>query len=434
MLKSATRFNVRSWDFCRRTYMSNPYSTHQNMLRKCIEATTGPVLELGVGEGSTPLIHELCAMKGRQVVSYDTDSVFFEMYRDRYQSALHEFNYIHHDDWDSAVIVRPDKPWSVVLVDHRPARRRQVEAGRVATMAEYVVCHDTEPENDRFYRWNRAFAKFRHRYDDTSQMPQTTVLSNFNDLTFLRDTRTHPLVKSSGGPDLTVVFYTANVIHEPFAGYVRDNLVKSIRGRYPLISVSQKPMPDFGRNVCVGEIGRSHLNLYRAVLRGAQEAQTAFVGLAEDDVMYSDSHWDTRRPPAHKFSYDVNGWGLNSWVRPAIFGYRNRKVINRLIAPRDLLVDALEERFAKFKLVPDDQVPLKFWGDLGRYENHLGVTVRETETFAAPEPSIIFSHDEAFGFLSRGERKSTGEGLRDYLYPWGKSESMLGLWLEGYKR
>jgi hypothetical protein len=72
--------------------------------------------------------------------------------------------------------------------------------------------------------------------------------------------------------------------------------------------------------------------------------------------------------------------------------------------------------------------PLKFWGDLGRYEKHLGVTEREWEPFAAPDPSVIFSHEEAFGFISRGTRKSIGEGHREDLPYWGSASSIAGLW------
>jgi hypothetical protein len=234
--------------------------------------------------------------------------------------------------------------------------------------------------------------------------------------------------------DLTVIFYTANALHEPFASYVRENLVKSIDGRYPIVTVYQKQdslASLFGdRQVRVGEVGRSHLNIYRAVLRGAQEAQTEFVGLAEDDAWYAFGHWSTHRPPPHKFAYDFNKWGLNTWNNPPVFGYRARVVINHLIAPRDLLVASLEERFAKFKDVPDSEIPIQWWGDLGRYEKKLGCTPREWEPFAAPEPGLVFSHEEALGWLNQGARKSAGGARRTELPGWGSAQTMLDLWNE----
>ena len=144
--------------------------------------TAGPVLELGIGTNSTPILHGLCAEKGRKVVSYDGDPDYVERFARDYTNALHEFRWI--DDWDKADI---EKSWSVVLVDHRPARRRYRDAARVASHAEYVVCHDTQESTDRFYKWNRAFRHYKYRFDDDGD-PRTTVLSNFHDLEFLKGT------------------------------------------------------------------------------------------------------------------------------------------------------------------------------------------------------------------------------------------------------
>ena len=230
-------------------------------------------------------------------------------------------------------------------------------------------------------------------------------------------------------PDLTLIHYTANWldrVNPSFAEKVREQIVKSA-GEYPIISVSQKPM-DFGQNICIGERPRGHLEIYRAILVGAKAAITPFVGMAEDDVLAPSSHWRTYRPPLNKFAYDLNRWGINTWVTPPVFGYRNRPVVNQLIAPRQLLIDALEERFTKFKDVPDSAVPLDRWGDPGRYEARLGVTVRELECFAAPDPSIVFSHEEAFGFLNHGKRKSVGHFPRAWLPRWGFAEEMLALY------
>lgn len=228
--------------------------------------------------------------------------------------------------------------------------------------------------------------------------------------------------------DLTIIHYTANTldhVNPSFAQAVRAQLLKSA-GEYPILTVSHEPL-DFGyRNIVVGPVERGHLQIYKNILTGARAAETKYVGLAEDDVLAPPSHLRTHRPPAHRFAYDLNRWGLNTWIDPPVFGYRARPVVNQLIAPRQLLIDALEERFAKF---PDEsKVPLKFWGDLGRYESQLAVTVRELECFAAPDPSVVFSHEEAFGFLNHGKRKSVGEAQRTWLPYWGTAQRMMELY------
>lgn len=234
--------------------------------------------------------------------------------------------------------------------------------------------------------------------------------------------------------DLTIIYYTSNWLdtHNPhFLAKTRDQLVRAADG-IPIITVSQRPITVFSDqmypNICLGDIGRSHLNIYRQLLIGAREATTPYVATAEDDILYSRSHFRTHRPPPTRFAYDLNRWGMNTWVKPPMFGYRARPVVNQLIAPTSLLIDSLEERFNKFKGVPDEKVPISFWGDPGRYEKQLGVTVREFECFAAPEPSIVFSHEEAFGFLNHGVRKSVGEFPRKELPGWGSAEKIMKLW------
>jgi len=230
--------------------------------------------------------------------------------------------------------------------------------------------------------------------------------------------------------NLTVIYYTSNYLdtHNPyFLENTKKQLLKAI-GDFPLISVSQKPIA-FGTNICVGETGRSHLNLYRQILIGTKAAKTKYVAMAEDDVLYSQEHFRYHVPDKNVFSYNMAKWSLFTWTRPPLFSFRNnRKVVNSLIAPRDMLVEALEERFNKFKGVSEDKVPLRYWGDPGRYESRLGVTVRETEEFYTTETNIVFSHPEAFGYLSRGTRKRLGD-IRAFDVPyWGKAEDILKLY------
>ena len=232
--------------------------------------------------------------------------------------------------------------------------------------------------------------------------------------------------------DLTVVYYTANYLdtHNPyFLENTKKQLLKAI-DNLPLISVSQKPMA-FGQNICVGETGRSHLNLYRQILIGVKAAKTKYVAMAEDDVLYSHEHFHYHLPEKDVFSYNMAKWSLFTWTRPPLFSFRTkRKVVNSLIAKRDMLVEALEERFNKFKGAPDEKIPIHYWGDPGRYENHLGVTVRETEEFYTTEPNIVFSHPEAFGYLSRGTRKRLGDIRAIEIPYWGRAEDILKLYYE----
>jgi len=235
--------------------------------------------------------------------------------------------------------------------------------------------------------------------------------------------------------DLTVIYYSCNYLEKENPVFVKNTkrqLLKAI-GDYPLISISHKPM-NFGKNVCVNFKERSHLNIYRQIMIGCQHAKTKYVALAEDDIFYSYEHFHYKVPKSDDvFLYDMNKLSLFTWTKPPQFSFRhNREVVNQLIAPREMLLEAMQERFAKW---PDDsKTPIRFWGDPGRYEKYLGVTVRETTNFMCTNPSIVFTHPKAYGYeFNHGKKKRLGD-LRITEVPyWGRAEDMLKHYYEDSK-
>ena len=235
--------------------------------------------------------------------------------------------------------------------------------------------------------------------------------------------------------DLTIVYYTSNFLDtaQPhFLANVEQQLIKA-SGDLPIVIVSQKPTM-FGENstnVVVGDIGRSHLNIYRQILIGCKNAKTPYVAMAEDDILYSFEHFHSNLPKHDDtFLYDMNKLSVFTWTKPPLFSFRhNRMVVNQLIAPREMLIEALEERFAKVEELKskgrDEASIIKYFGDPGRYEALLGVTPRKTDTFMCTCPSIVFSHEHAYGYLSQGKKKRLGD-LRIVEVPfWGRAEDMM---------
>lgn len=95
--------------------------------------------------------------------------------------------------------------------------------------------------------------------------------------------------------DRTVIYYTSNQEDEPFAQKIRNKLLATI-GNLPLISVSQKPLPGFGTNICVGEVGVSGHNLFRQIQVGLEAATTPFVISAEADCLYPHAYFEFTPP------------------------------------------------------------------------------------------------------------------------------------------
>ena len=229
--------------------------------------------------------------------------------------------------------------------------------------------------------------------------------------------------------DLTVVYYTANHINDYFADNTRTQLLKAI-GDIPIISVSKKPL-DFGYNSknFVVKLPRSQYSIYKQALIGVRAAQTKYVALAEDDVLYSPAHFRQRSSPG-TFAYNIGTWSIFTWSKDPIFTCKlnGRINLNGLICERDLFIEALEERF---RLWPNpEEIDKSIFGEPGKYDRHLGTTPRPTETFYTNPPNIVFSHETNLQFEGLGTRKAAGQ-IRAYEVPyWGRAEDILKLYKE----
>ncbi|OGY30880.1 MAG: hypothetical protein A3C02_03450 [Candidatus Andersenbacteria bacterium RIFCSPHIGHO2_02_FULL_45_11] len=218
--------------------------------------------------------------------------------------------------------------------------------------------------------------------------------------------------------DLTVLYLTASEIKESFAVYQRTILLEAI-GNYPLISVSRKPL-DFGTNI-IDDGKRSLSNIYRQMLRAAKMATTEFVATAEDDCLYHSNHFTFFRPKPDEFAYDQNRFALFTWGEP-IYSWRNRKSNCSLIAPRKLLIEALEERFAAWPNGTPDTIT----GEVGRgmVERNLNITVRKSVEMFAEVSIIQFNHDNASEDRQVRHRKKLGQIKAYDLYYWGHAKNL----------
>ena len=104
--------------------------------------------------------------------------------------------------------------------------------------------------------------------------------------------------------DLTVVYYSASTEDPAFEARVQAQILAAGGGALPIISVTQKPV-DFGRNVCVGEVGCCDANAFRQLQIGAQQVDTEWLAVAEADALYPPAyfewHPDAATPPCVRY-------------------------------------------------------------------------------------------------------------------------------------
>jgi hypothetical protein len=154
--------------------------SHLPLLIKLVNSTPGPILEMGMGLNSTPVLHWLCTHQKRQLLSLENDEKWFD-YDKYYENEYHHIELVK--DWDKVDIF--SRYWSIVLIDHRPALRRRIDAVRLKDQADYILLHDAEPEIKRFYGYQRILKHFSYNYLFKDLKPNTLVLSNTRSLKHL---------------------------------------------------------------------------------------------------------------------------------------------------------------------------------------------------------------------------------------------------------
>ena len=98
-----------------------------------------------------------------------------------------------------------------------------------------------------------------------------------------------------------------------------------------------------------------------------------------------------------------------------------------MLSYRKLVIEALEERFAKYP----DGTPDRITGEIGRpmVEHNMGITVRPVHEFETTVSIINFNHSNASDDLQIRQRKSLGE-IRAYDIPkWGRAEELVKKWI-----
>ena len=152
------------------------YDTHLPMLAYCVANSTGPVLELGMGDASTPFLHALC--KGRLLVSGDFNSEWCEKYR-AFETLTHII--AHVTDWlQWGYIKDPIQRWGAVLVDQSPGEMRTPVVRALKGKAKFLVLHDSEKDHGSGanYGYEQVIPLFKYASEYRYLRPYTMVLSD----------------------------------------------------------------------------------------------------------------------------------------------------------------------------------------------------------------------------------------------------------------
>lgn len=139
----------------------------------------------------------------------------------------------------------------------------------------------------------------------------------------------------------TIIYYTSNKERPEFEKRVQENIL-NVCGELPIISVSQKPI-DFGKNICVGDVGASGFNMFRQVQIACQEANTPFVTSAEADCLYPSDYFQFI-PKEKNVCFRTS----NLYVMPDArdyFFYKKEGATHAQVVGREYYLETLEKLF-----------------------------------------------------------------------------------------
>ena len=148
-------------------------ATHLPVLLAAVAQTKGPVLELGSGFYSTPVLHSVLVPAKRTLLTIECNEVdvqdgidFFEMFK-HLEGEYHKVRY--EKNWTNLYVISYLRMflWDVVLVDTAPAESRVDLIKNLKGNAKFIICHDAEEWHDHEYHYSDVIPLFKHcyRYD-----------------------------------------------------------------------------------------------------------------------------------------------------------------------------------------------------------------------------------------------------------------------------
>jgi len=158
--------------------LTKEYTTHIGVLIKMVLASEGPILELGGGLFSTPLLHWMCEDNQRLLYTYEHNQDFMT-FLERFNSNSHHV--ISVDNWETVKF--PEIHWGMVFIDHNPGRhhvqKRQDAALKLKNNSDFIVIHDTE---ERGFRDGVFWSNFKYLYHWRKARPYVSVMSDLKEI------------------------------------------------------------------------------------------------------------------------------------------------------------------------------------------------------------------------------------------------------------
>ncbi len=157
-----------------------PYATHQVptvtvAMRSGLLWPELPILELGCGHYSTPILSSISKIHNRKLHLITSDPIWAK----HFQKDPYDLQVIDPDFWPT--ISFPGE-WGMVLIDHEElVVDRFAQLFKLNQIAKVVVFHDANRIGDEGVSWGLIHVLYRYVYFFDRYYPTTAILSNFVD-------------------------------------------------------------------------------------------------------------------------------------------------------------------------------------------------------------------------------------------------------------
>lgn len=148
----------------------NDYDSHRGLLYTALCNTTGTVVELGCGHGSTLLTREFCEKNRRKFVSLENNTEWGSKFG----------SHIVSENYNESTLFMP---CDLLFVDSKPGEDRKHLIADHAHQATIIVVHDSEAGAEYVYGMANVLSTFKFRIDYKPEgKPGSTAVSNFIDV------------------------------------------------------------------------------------------------------------------------------------------------------------------------------------------------------------------------------------------------------------
>lgn len=162
--------------------MADDFASHYPILAALVAKQCGNVLELGCGEGSTPMLHYMCKAMKCHLLTMDSSFEWIEKYK-TYRTPGHDLvNLPSGMPWLGFMRTYDHMPirWGVAFVDCAPGGDRTPLIEWLRTRATFVVAHDSERDwgTGANYEYEKVKPLFKYVSEFQRWRPYTLVLSD----------------------------------------------------------------------------------------------------------------------------------------------------------------------------------------------------------------------------------------------------------------